>query len=112
MKILLLFYLGGKIFFFGGVQKFSGDIGINYLFSFNKKELEWNIKEINQIYHNDNLSLSFLSNTYDVSCIKINENKILLIGGKFFDDVFYFNTSINLLKNNSVENTEIVEFNI
>ena len=106
------FYLGGKIFFFGGVQKFSGDISINYLFSFNLKELEWNIKEINQIYHNDNLSLSYLSNTYDVSCVKINENKVLLIGGKFFDDVFYSNTSINLHKNNIVESTEIVEFNI
>ena len=38
--------------------------------------------------------------------------KVLLIGGKFFDDVFYSNTSINLHKNNIVESTEIVEFNI
>jgi len=106
------FLLGGKIFFFGGVQKFSGDISINHLFSFNLKELEWNIEEINQIYHNDNSSLNYLSNTYDVSCININENKVLLIGGKFFDDVFYSNTLINLHKNNIFESSEIVEFNI
>ena len=37
---------------------------------------------------------------------------VLLIGGKFFDDVFYSNTLINLHKNNIVKNTEIVKFNI
>ena len=92
------FVFGGKIYFFGGVQMFPGDNSMNYLFTFNIKEYEWNIENYNGIFHNDNMNLGYIINTFNVVSVEVpcgNESsKVILVGGKYFDDVFYSNMSI------------------
>ena len=94
------FIFDGKIYFFGGVQMFTGDNSMNYLFSFNIKECEWNIEKYNGIFHSDNMNLGYIINTFNVIGVEVEEGsgdekgKVILIGGKYFDDVFYSNMSI------------------
>lgn len=142
------FILNKKMYFFGGVQMFPGDNSMNYMYSFNLKENEWNIESYEGIYHNDNVNLNYIMNTFDVVSINIESNtpiqcnnciygngpslnnssednnnnnnkttsiphtnsKVLLIGGKYFDDVFYSNMSIATKIQNARESNEIVEF--
>lgn len=98
-ELFTAFLLGGKIFFFGGISMFPGDNSGLYLFSFSIKESEWNIENYTGIYHNDNQNLPYISNTINVVPIQISKEKELLIGGKYFDDVFYSNITSQKIQN-------------
>ncbi len=104
------FYLKDKIYFFGGEQKFIGDISLNYLFSFDIIEQQWNIENNynNQIYLNETSNFNYISNSFDVKVININDDKVFLIGGKYYDDIFY-NSNVKI---GAKTINEIIEFSI
>ena len=109
------FIYSNKLYFFGGTSKFLSDNSLNYFFSFNLKENDWKIEEYNFNSDKEIINSSYIGNSFDISCVQLEEKNIFyLIGGKFYDDIIY--SEINNINNPKLkqakESNDIIKLQI
>ena len=85
------FFYMNKIYFFGGLPLMLVDDSLNYIYSYNIKEKEWNIEESNFINDKENINGdNYIGNNFDNSLVQVNDkNMFYSIGGKYINDLLY-----------------------